>query len=281
MGVPDRHLLLGVAQRLNPIPRVFAEDAHPRSLDGLPLPGCISGPLPPESGWDRIRELFYRDDMQGYPEELTNLWKGTITAGFIGFLYGGVPAARHARERFIEQSQAEVFRHRIEAVRAAHNAALRGFIRYGWRWGWRVAAFVTIFNGVSTGLAVYRDKNSFGHFAAAGAVTGGLFRLNLGLRGMVGGSAIGMMLGAPIGAVMTVMQMAAGETLRERKRREQRERYELKLQEWAARLDVTQGALEEVSIAGPSFSSEMDAQKIEELLSLPRNPGVLQPHEDE
>lgn len=29
--------------------------------------------------------------------------------------------------------------------RSAHNAAIRGFVRFGWRWSWRVAAFVTVF----------------------------------------------------------------------------------------------------------------------------------------
>lgn len=33
--------------------------------------------------------------------------------------------------------------------RSAHNAAIRGFIRYGFRWSWRVAAFVTLFKYVS------------------------------------------------------------------------------------------------------------------------------------
>ena len=31
------------------------------------------------------------------------------------------------------------------AQRSAHNAAIRGFLRYGVRWSWRVAVFVTLF----------------------------------------------------------------------------------------------------------------------------------------
>ncbi|XP_069059084.1 complex I assembly factor TIMMDC1, mitochondrial [Pleurodeles waltl] len=277
MGVHEPRLHPGVTQRrcLYLFPRVLAqeEDATPHmDKELLVLPECMRSPppLPPESGWDRIQELFKHDKLRGYSEEVNTLLKGALTGVIVGFVYGGVPAARHARSRFIEQSQAEVFRHRVEAVRAAHNAALRGFIRYGWRWGWRVAAFVTLFNSASLGLSVYRDKNSLVHYAAAGAVTGGLFRLSLGLRGVVGGTALGVILGVPVGAMMTAVQAASGETLRERRRREQRELYQLKLDEWAARLDVTQAALEEAS-KSVAFS-EIDTQRIEELLSLPRNP---------
>lgn len=277
MGTPEPcpHSGLTLRQRLCPFPQVLAQedDAMPHlDKELLVLPDCMGSPppLPPESGWDRIQELFKQDKLHGYSEEVNNLLKGAFTGLVAGYVYGGVPAARHARSRFIEQSQAEIFRHRVEAARAAHNAGLRGFIRYGWRWGWRVAAFVTLFNSVSLGLSVYRDKSSLVHFAAAGAVTGGLFRLSLGLRGVIGGTALGVILGVPVGAVMTAVQAASGETLRERRRREQRELYQLKLDEWTARLDVTQAALEEASKS--VASSEIDTQRIEELLSLPRNP---------
>ncbi|KAG8431754.1 hypothetical protein GDO86_020100 [Hymenochirus boettgeri] len=89
-----------------------------------------------------------------YPEEVQAVVKSTITGAILGWVYGGVPAARQSREHYIRQSQAEIYQHKVEAVRSAHNAALRGFIRYGWRWSWRVAAFVTVFNSVSTGLTV-------------------------------------------------------------------------------------------------------------------------------
>ncbi|XP_043928872.1 complex I assembly factor TIMMDC1, mitochondrial isoform X2 [Protopterus annectens] len=229
----SRRLVWKVIQGLLSVPKVFAaEDSSDTSVQGtLMLPAFIGKPAVPESGWDRIKELFERDEMQACPEELTNIVKGTLTATVIGMLYGGVPAARHARQQYMERSKAEIYGHRVEAIRSAHNAAIRGFIRYGWRWGWRVAAFVTIFNTVSTGMAVYRDSCSLGHFVAAGAVTGGLFRLNLGLGGIVGGTIIGSLLGVPAGVLIVAMQKASGETVREKKRRERKEIYELKVAE--------------------------------------------------
>lgn len=257
-----------------PFPCVFAADSTVSDVptENLgPLPRYIGKPELPEHGWERIKELFDRDEMQTYSEEVTNIVKSAVMAAAVGMMYGGLPAARAARERFIQQSQAEVFRHRVEAVRSAHNAAIRGFIRYGWRWSWRVAAFVTLFNSMSTGLSVYRDKYVLSHYCAAGAITGGLFRVNLGLGGMLAGTAIGAVLGIPAGVLMMAMQKAAGETLRERKRREQREMYELKLAEWSARLHVTEGLIDEMDSKIEENSTESDLETIEELLNLPRN----------
>ena len=53
---------------------------------------------------------------QRYPEELTNVIKSGGVAAFAGLIYGGLPAARHARQRYIQNSQAEIYTSRVEAV---------------------------------------------------------------------------------------------------------------------------------------------------------------------
>ncbi|KFQ77422.1 Translocase of inner mitochondrial membrane domain-containing protein 1, partial [Phaethon lepturus] len=123
---------------------------------------------------------------------------------------------------------------------SAHRAGLRGFIRYGWRWSWRVAAFVTVFNMVSTGLTVYRNKTTISNFASAGAFTGALFRMHLGLQGLAGGFMFGAVFGIPAGGLLMVMQKLAGETLQEKRNRERQEMYERKAAEWQSRLSVTE-----------------------------------------
>ncbi|XP_062929844.1 complex I assembly factor TIMMDC1, mitochondrial isoform X1 [Mobula hypostoma] len=248
-------------------PRVCAtEDMESRDEK---LPKFIGSSQIPETGWDRLRELFHRDEMKNYPEEVIHIWKSAVVAGFVGMVYGGIPAARHAKIRYIEQSQAEVYRNRLEAVRSAQDAAVRGFIRYGWRWSWRVTAFVTIFNTVSMGLSVYHDQNLLRYYSAAGAIAGGLFRMNLGLGGFLAGSAIGAVMGIPAGALILGIQKVNGESLRERKHRQRQENYKLKLEEWRARLNVTEDLVHE--IAGKD-SVENDLEKLEELLKQPRNP---------
>lgn len=224
-----------------------------------------------ESGWSRVRELYQRNEHGEYPQEAEFIMKSALTGAMIGLVYGGIPAARLSREQYIKHSHAEVFRHRIEAVRSVHNAAIRGFLRYGFRWGWRVATFVTIFNCVSTGLSAYRDKVVVSNFAAAGAVTGGLFRLNLGLRGLVGGSVIGAFLGVPAGALISGLQLLAGEDLRARRRQDRQRLHERQLQEWAQRVALTDFIVQEIQDAGEE-SPEKEIEKINELLQLPRTP---------
>ncbi|NP_001244219.1 complex I assembly factor TIMMDC1, mitochondrial isoform X1 [Gallus gallus] len=209
--------------------------------EGLGAGRTFSRPTPPpQTGWERLSELWRRDELQRYPEETVNIIKSAFTGGLVGWLYGGLPAFRQARRAFIEGSQGEVFQNRADAVQSAHRAGLRSFIRYGWRWSWRVATFVTIFNMVSTGLSVYRDKTTISNFASAGAFTGALFRMHLGLSGLAGGFLFGTAFGIPAGGLLMIAQKLAGETLQEKRNRERREQYEQKLAEWQSRLSVTE-----------------------------------------
>ncbi|CAG00979.1 unnamed protein product [Tetraodon nigroviridis] len=226
-----------------------------------------------DTGWDRLKDLFDKDVTQKYPEEAVNVLKSGVAAALAGLLYGGLPAARHARQRYIQVSQAELYTSRVDAV----------------------------VSEVSTGLSVYRDQYSLAHYAAAGAVTGGVFRLHLGLGGLMAGSAIGAVLGRhlllsgaashlerwmcvnspglasarlPTGALILGMQSLAGESVRERRREERRERHELRLAEWNARLQLTDeliGDLHDVS-----KSTEEDMQRIQELLASPQSEAVPQ-----
>lgn len=239
---------------------------------GSTLPANLGRPEFPDTGWDRIKDLFGREGSRGLSEELSSVLKSGLAGALVGLIHGGLPAARHARQRYIQLSQAELYTSRVDAVRSSHNAAVRGFVRYGWRWSWRVAAFVTLFNSVSTGLSVYRDKDSLSHYAAAGALTGGLFRLNLGLRGLVAGALLGSLLGLPAGALVVAMQTVAGESTRERKRRERAELYQLKLQEWSARLQLTDELISDLSV---DTEDNQDLLRIQQLLDLPRNEGPV------
>lgn len=252
-----------------PLPLVHAADNPSTQTSSISLPQHIGKPEFPDTGWDRLKEVFWRREGQMYSEEMRSIVKSGIAAAMVGMVYGGLPGARDARERFIQFSQAEIYQNRVDAVRSAHNAAIRGFVRFGWRWSWRVAAFVTLFNTVSTGLTVYRDKNALSHFAAAGAVTGGIFRLNLGLRGLVSGTLIGAGLGLPAGLFIIGLQKLGGETMCEKRHRERRELHELRVAEWAARLNLTDDLIGEIS--GKNQEAEIDLKRIEELLGQPRN----------
>ncbi|XP_068165465.1 complex I assembly factor TIMMDC1, mitochondrial [Antennarius striatus] len=235
------------------------------------IPECIGNPELPETGWERIKHFFHRDGTPQYPEEINNVIKSGLFSGMIGFLYGGVPAARYARRRYIQSSQAEIYTSRVDAIRSSHNAAIRGLLRYGCRWGWRVAAFVTLFNSVSTGLLVYRNKYAISNYAAAGAVSGALFRVSLGPKGVVAGAVIGTVLGIPIGALIIGMQSLMGQDPGEGRKRKQKELYEKRLGEWTGRLQLTDELIGDLTVRSEHDDTSQDVDRIQELLSLPPN----------
>ncbi|PNI54048.1 TIMMDC1 isoform 6, partial [Pan troglodytes] len=84
---------------------------------------------------------------------------------------------------------------------------------------------------VNTSLNVYRNKDALSHFVIAGAVTGSLFRINIGLRGLVAGGIIGALLGTPVGGLLMAFQKYSGETVQERKQKDRKALHELKLEE--------------------------------------------------
>nr|XP_012636038.1 complex I assembly factor TIMMDC1, mitochondrial [Microcebus murinus] len=283
MEVPPPEPRSFLCRALRPFPRVFAAETVAADSEALAkdqkLPIYVPEPYYPESGWDRLRELFVKDKQQRASKELQDILKAAASAGVIGWAYGGIPAFVHAKQRYIEQSQAEIYHNRFDAVQSAHRAATRGFIRYGWRWGWRTALFVTIFNTVNTGLNVYRNKNALSHFIIAGGVTGSLFRINLGLRGLMAGGIIGALLGTPIGGFLMALQKYCGETVQERKQKDRKALHDLKLEEWKARLQITELLPGEIENNLQKNQSEEDAKKIEELLNLPRNPSTADSQE--
>uniref|UniRef100_A0A8B9N4Q6 Complex I assembly factor TIMMDC1, mitochondrial n=1 Tax=Accipiter nisus TaxID=211598 RepID=A0A8B9N4Q6_9AVES len=232
----------------------MAEGVGAQPQFGRPAP-------PPQTGWERLSELWQRDERQQYPEETVNILKSGFTGGVVGWLYGGLPAFYHARKAFIERSHGELFQNRADAVQSAHRAGLRSFIRYGWRWSWRVATFVTIFKNAAKQLPPSVCDGGggclwFQWVLVFLAFTGALFRIHLGLQGLAGGLLI------PAGALLMIMQKVAGETFQEKRNRERRELYEQKLVEWQSRLSVTEvlGEMESNAQGGPKTERAQESR---------------------
>ena len=55
-------------------------------------------------------------DNQEFPRELYEVFMMTVLGMMMGYVYGGVPAARQARQRYIEKSGASVYSSRLEAA---------------------------------------------------------------------------------------------------------------------------------------------------------------------
>uniref|UniRef100_A0A5F5PTZ2 Complex I assembly factor TIMMDC1, mitochondrial n=2 Tax=Equus TaxID=9789 RepID=A0A5F5PTZ2_HORSE len=76
----------------------------------------------------------------------------------------------------------------------------------------------------------------------------------------------------PVGSLMMALQKYYGETVQERKQKDRKALHELKVEEWKARLQFTELLPEEIESSLQKNQSKDDAEKIEALLNLPRNP---------
>ncbi|ERE74768.1 protein O-glucosyltransferase 1 [Cricetulus griseus] len=201
--------------------------------------------------YDQIIPRLWKTELehQRIPKEVEYICRAAVSAGIIGWAYGGIPAFIHAKNRYIEQSQGEMFHNRFDAVQSAHRAGTRGFLRYGWRWSWRTAVFVTIFN---VHVAVQEQLRGVGS------------PLNTPV--------LEIERSTPMGCLMMALQKYCDETVQERRQKDQKALREQKLEEWRRKLQHTELLPEKIASDLEKIRSEENAQRIQELLNLPRNP---------
>ncbi|XP_072026822.1 complex I assembly factor TIMMDC1, mitochondrial-like [Amphiura filiformis] len=169
------------------------------------------------TGWERIKQAYTVDPMTEYmPSEIVDLALMVAASFALGCTYGGIPALRLGKKRYVEKSQAVAYETRFHAVSESYNASSRGLVRYGWRWGWRVALVATSFQFISTCLSLYRYKVDMLNYGVAAGATGMMYRCNLGIRGMIGGGVAGLIVGIPAGVSLLFIHRLAGENSLER-----------------------------------------------------------------
>ncbi|XP_063953716.1 uncharacterized protein LOC135153669 [Lytechinus pictus] len=68
------------------------------------------------SGWLRLKEAYFVNREDGLSRELYEVVMMFVLGGMLGFVYGGFPASRFARQRYIHNSQASLYHSRLEAT---------------------------------------------------------------------------------------------------------------------------------------------------------------------
>uniref|UniRef100_A0A8C4QPG9 Complex I assembly factor TIMMDC1, mitochondrial n=1 Tax=Eptatretus burgeri TaxID=7764 RepID=A0A8C4QPG9_EPTBU len=217
-----------------------------------------------ETGWDRVRRMF-RQEQQTLSEEVDDMIRLVFMAGVGGVLFTGLPAGRLAYHRFLERADGEVYRHPVEGIRACHNAAIKGFLRVGVPMGFRASIFMLMFSGTGIVLDAYLNKKSFTHYLTAGAVSGSLFRVFLGAKGMISGAVLGSVFGIPAGLTLMAMNQLHGETLWQRRLRLRQQNLPDEPEVWEGKLRVLDNFVERIERTVVENSAEEDILRIEEL----------------
>ncbi|KPJ11290.1 RPII140-upstream gene protein [Papilio machaon] len=124
--------------------------------------------------------------------ELHNVIQATLSGAFIGACFGGFLKSREAYVKFIERNQATAFTSTIQAKKQLQDYVTIRFAKGAVHWGWRLGLFTGCFSLITTVIAVYRGESSLIDYVMAGALTGGIYKANLGVAGTIVGATVGM-----------------------------------------------------------------------------------------
>ncbi|PSN37424.1 RPII140-upstream protein [Blattella germanica] len=168
-----------------------------------------------ETGWDRLYMMYTKDEFGGISPELNSAFQAGYVGLFVGACYGGIINSKVAYVNFMERNEATAFRSHLEAKKKLQDQVTLGFGKGAFRWGWRLGLFSSTYVLITTTIAVYRGHSSIVEYTAAGALTGALFKCNLGLRGIVVGGGLGGVLGGIAGLASLGILKMTGMTMEE------------------------------------------------------------------
>ena len=156
--------------------------------------------------WERVKSRLSPYRNKSPTREMTqwslNVLCTTVVVAFLGGKIGG----RILKDRFIHYSKAQVYHTAVDAHRRMHSYSVRGAVNLGSKWAWKVGAFTAVYSGVEISLSVYRDRRDILNYMCAGAVAGPLFYVVRGIRPMIGGAFMGIVLSVPLGMVGWVLE---------------------------------------------------------------------------
>jgi len=173
------------------------------------------------SSWRRRLEVMWTPDEYGlFSPELEFVKQGTQMGLLLGLCYGSYGESAKVYRIFLEQNKYTMFQHPREAQRALQDRIVLAMIQGGWRAGWRMGVLAFTFTAVCQSLTVVRQYINPLDFALAGGVMGGVYKLHMGPRGMVGAGLAGSLLGLQSGFMIAGLQLLSGQTVEERWRQE-------------------------------------------------------------
>lgn len=162
-----------------------------------------------ETGRDRLDDMFSKNHLNYRSAELDFVYGSAEKALVISAFVFAMLGAGEARDKYIRENKLTVYKTIFLKHRNVHDHQIMGMMKNGARWGFKVGAFTLSFLMISQCIAVYRNKTTPFDYCIAGMLTGAVFRVNLGLRGMVGAGFFGSTFGLAAGLMIYGLRYAS------------------------------------------------------------------------
>lgn len=156
----------------------------------------------PNTFWGRIRQGFSINENNVINPEIAHLPVVVFCGSLVGMMVGGRYGVRIRGATSISNNQLTVYKNSVQAERAYFSAILLGFFQYGSRWGWRAGLYSGIYSTTLTGMSIGRNKEDALSYIVSGAVTGTVYKIFSGFRGIIVGGALGAAICIPVGICM-------------------------------------------------------------------------------
>lgn len=162
----------------------------------------------PNTGWERVKAMYKKDEYGEMSVELHSAVQSSLCGAFFGACMGGFVRSRQAYLYFIENNQATIFKTTMQAKKKLQDHVTVEFARGAYTWGWKLGTFTGLFSLLATTISVYHDETNITDFIGAGAMTGGLYRVHLGLAATIVGAGLGAALSTICGlAIVGVLKV--------------------------------------------------------------------------
>ncbi|XP_073972847.1 RPII140-upstream gene protein [Rhodnius prolixus] len=167
------------------------------------------------NSWDRVRKIFTVDEFGTISPELSTICQSTFFTVFVGACYGGFVQSREAYLQFIERNQASQFVDHYEAKKKLQDHVTKSFARGALRWSWRLAMFGGLYVTFVTVLTAYRGRPSVLDYTVGGMLSGSIYQMKTGLRGVVVGGTLGAIIGLFAGSLTLTVLRFTGSSMDE------------------------------------------------------------------
>lgn len=166
--------------------------------------------LPGEIGFEKVKRIFERREDGHLTQELQSILSTTSTGIFVGMLLGGLIKTRNLKENFIHENQGTKFYSKLDAQKQMQQKLLFEFMKGGVPYAGKLGMFCFMFASVTTCYGAYTGKVQVRNYVLGGAAAGSMFRINMGIRGMLSGAFLGSMLGGMCGITSVALLYISG-----------------------------------------------------------------------